>query len=596
MTEQDITNRARTGRVPVRLLLFGLVAVASVALGFLVFNVDQSRVIIRRYGYYAISVIFAWGVYAFYRLAPVALGAVRALTPRQRWQIAGVIGGCTLVAVLTTPLNYKILYDEMVLQATATGMHTYRDVGAVMRAYTVDGVFVPLDSYVDKRPLFYPYLVSLLHDLTGYRERNAIFLNLALMPVLLAQLYFIARRFAAHAGAIVAVVTLGTLSTFVHSGTGAGMETLNLVMILATIQFGTLYLESPDAPRLAALILSAVLLAESRYESALYVLPVAIIALEGWRRLGRTLLPPAAIAAPALLVPYAIHNTYLSGTPVLWELHDNAQARFGFSHLQSNLEHAYRHFFNLNATQTNSLWLSSAGALALGYAIFRLWRARRVWRAVSPAVFVIVLMGAGICANLGLLMFYYWGQLDDPTVTRLGLPFAALLAIAIAFAVDRFSVWQRNLAWYASAAAVLAYLWSGVIANAQHSLLNTLQTELDWERRFVDALPPGERLIISDKSTLPWILGRIPAISIDRARTRVDALRFQLANHTFREILVFQDYRPTDAMGDYQLDAKNRLPDWFALEPITEKRFGTRLDRVSRLVEIRKEAAPAAAK
>lgn len=53
------------------------------------------------------------------------------------------------------------------------------------------------DNYIDKRPLLYPFLVSLAHDLTGYRVLNAFLVNVALHPLLLGLAWWLARRLAA---------------------------------------------------------------------------------------------------------------------------------------------------------------------------------------------------------------------------------------------------------------------------------------------------------------------------------------------------------------------------------------------------------------
>jgi hypothetical protein len=357
-------------------------------------------------------------------------------------------------------------------------------------------------------------------------------------------------------------------------------------MLLLTMQLGIVYLDRPDGPRLAALLISAVLLAQSRYESSLFVAPVALVAIEGWRRRGAILMPMTAILAPLLLVPYAIHNTYLSGTPPLWDLHENTKTRFGLEYLLPNLRHAAHYFFDTSGQLTNSVWLSIAGFAALAFAT---WRSRAVlarWRQSTPATVVMATFGGGILANLGVLMFYYWGQLDDPIVARLALPLAALMAIAIGCVVGEFARARTSLAWVAAGGAVAAYLWSGVVANEQHNRRNTLADELAWECRFIEALPPGERLVITNKSSLPYMLRRIAAINFERARQRLDALQSQLYGDTFREILVTQDLRPTSAEGDLRIPRDDELPDWFVLETVAERRFGAHVDRISRLVAI----------
>ena len=591
MTGEQVTSPPLRRRVPVRLLLFGAVSVVSVAVGFLIFNAQEARHYVQRFGYHTITGTFAWALFALWRIAPELIEPWRRLTPKQRWSLLGVVLGCAGVAAATTPWNYKVLYDEMVLQATAWHLHYFREIGTLLRGYHVDGVFAPFDTYLDKRPFFFAYLVSLLHDLTGYREGNAFALNFALMPAILLQVYAFARNWSAHAGALAAVVTFGTLSLLAHNATGSGMEMLNLAMLLLGMQVATRYLDAPNEKRLAALVLVVVLLAQTRYESSLYVGSAALVVLEGWRRARRIILPPAAIAGPALLVPYALHNTYLSGTPLLWELPENTVARFGSSHVVANLQHAANYLFGASSLSTNSWWLSVAGLLALGLAMGTLWRARRRWRDAPAPVLVCVFFGAAIVGNLSLLMFYYWGQLDDPIVGRLSLPFSVLLVLALAFAIQRWDAPQRRLPWVAAGGALAAALSGGLAANGQHTGLNTLGDELTWEQRVIEARPPGERLILTNKSSLPWMLRNCPAVLISHARRRVDALRYHLESETFSEVLVLQRYVPVGASGGFQLDPRDRLPDSWQLEPVQERRIGARIARISRLTRIAAEPA-----
>ena len=154
---------------PVRLALFGLTAVAAVYLGFVAPNVEQARDLVQRYGYYTVAGTFVWFLLALF---PLRGGIARALgaTTRREWFVVGALAGaCVLVACLTVPYTYKVLYDEFVLQSTALHLHQAREVGATVRAYEVEGAFRSIGTYFDKRPAFFAFLVSLLHDVTGYR-------------------------------------------------------------------------------------------------------------------------------------------------------------------------------------------------------------------------------------------------------------------------------------------------------------------------------------------------------------------------------------------------------------------------------------------
>lgn len=576
------------GRLPVRLLLFGAVAVAAVYVGFVAPSVAEAGRLVQRYGYYTMAATFAWAVLAWARVVPAWWTSRPQLTRRELLTLVGAIAGLTLIAALTTPYTYKVLYDEFVLQATARNLHEIREVGAITRGYEIEGVFRGVSSYLDKRPIFFTFLVSLLHDLTGYREGNAFALNTALMPAILALVYLLARRFVAHAAACVAVVSFGAFSLLAYNATGAGMEMVNLAMLLLAVLLGALYLDAPDEPRLAALLLSVILLAQSRYESALYIAPTALIVLEGWRRAGRLILPPAAILAPALLVPYALHNVFLSGTPSLWELREGEEHRFALHYAKNNFPHAFGFLFNFSGLMLNSWWLAVAGIPALLWAAFRLVRGWRGW-AVAPAPTVsLVIFGGAICGGLTLLMFYYWGELDDPIVSRLSLPFCALLALALAWAAGNLPVrWRGVGVTVGVLGALVAYAGTGLRANAMHWQLNVLMREIEWEAETIDALPPARRLIITNKSSLLWVARETAAVQIPRARWRDAQVKFHLDHHTFDEVIVCQGFRAVGPDGGFQIDPLDRLPESFVLEPVVERRWGGRIARLSRVVQIR---------
>jgi len=285
-------------------------------------------------------------------------------------------------------------------------------------------------------------------------------------------------------------------------------------------------------------------------------------------------------------VPYALQNKYLSGSPQLWELRENDTGRFGLQYFCNNFVHAWHYFFNVHDLLTNSWWLFGAGFVALGWALVPLGRGVPRWRTASPAVVALTLVGAAVVANLLLLQFYYWGQLDDPIVARLSLPFAVLLVFCLALAVERWSCPRRPLAAVVVFGAALAAFTTGLVANARDTGLNVLGQELAWEDRVVAARPPGDRLIITNKSVLPWYTEAVASIQVERARDHAEGVKFHLDQHTFNEVLVLQAWRPVGAGGGFQLEPHDALPDSYVLEPVAERRFGGHLDRISRVVQI----------
>jgi hypothetical protein len=576
----------------VRLGLFGVSGAFAIAYGFLMNSAAKAGQLLQHYGYVVMMGTFLWWVWSVYQSSRPAPGWYPRSSGVFKWAESHraailLIAGLTVVAWCTVPYSWKVLYDEMVLQATSFNVHFFHEFGTVARGYDVGGEFRSLDVYVDKRPFFFPFAVSLVHDLTGYRVSNSYWFNTAMMPVVLSLVYAVGRKLGGKWPGLVALVFFGASSLLAQNANGVGMEMLNLAMLLATWWLAIRYLERPDDARMGALILTCVLLTQTRYESAIYVAPVALIILESWRRQARIQLPVIALAAPLLLIPCALHNVYLSGTPQLWELHEDTNSRFGLVYLGENLHRALLYFFNVLGDILNSWWLSVAGFAALIWVVVMLVRHVRKWKTAEAAVAVTVLIGAGVTANLALLMCYYWGQLDEPIVSRLVLPFMVVQSMAIAWCVGRLpgDGAERAGRWLVGG-ALCAYLGFGLWGSAKNEARNQIAIETMWEEQWLAKQQPASRLMISNKSGLSWLAMGRPTMAIHVAKHRARQIDFHLRAGTFQEVLISQYYRPTGPEGNFVLDPRNALPEAFVLAPVVERQIGGKLLRISRIVRI----------
>lgn len=567
-----------------QLIAFGLCAVLAVYLGFFGLGVEAAGTVVKKSAYHFLLVAFALWV-----LALVRLWRERAPAPppaRRELVLAGfAIGLCTLMAVTAEPFRSKVLYDEFVLQSTAYNMHHFRDTATMVRGYEIGGVFLSLDNYLDKRPNFYPFLISLVHDLTGYRTANAYWLNAALFPLTLGLAWWLGRRLLGQAGGLLAVLLLGSLPLLGQNATGSGMELLNFCMILAVAALGGAWLRRPDETRLSALVLGAVLLAQSRYESAAYVLPVAGLILLGWWRAQRLVLSWPAVVAPLLLLPYALQNKVLNATKWQWELKADQESRFSADYLAKNLHDTWGFLFNTTPAFANSVILSGLGLLGLVWVVGQLVRRRPAPASWEPDRTALVFIGLAALGNAVLVQFYYWSSFLDPMASRFSLPlhlvFVFATVAAAAALARRWPVLPRVLIGAACVALAVATTRFGLTLYSHMGI-----AEIEWERRFVAAREPVTRLIITNKSTLPWLLDKTPSILVGRAVLMVDRLRHQLETNGFQEILVIQSFRPATREGHHQMVPEDVLPEGFMLEALAERRFGTKHTRISRLVAV----------
>jgi hypothetical protein len=569
-----------------RLLALAAAAPLAIWAGFIGPTVKQAEQLVNQGAYPVMLLAAAWFMVALVRLWRARLPAAVPTTQREAWVAVLLIAGFSWLAFNAEPLRAKVLNDEFVLQSTAFNLHYFREAGTMVRGYDINGVFLSLDNYLDKRPILYPFLIALTHDLTGYRILNAFLLNVALHPGLLGLAWWLARRFAGPKAGLLAVALLGSLPLLAQNATGAGMELTNIVMILAAAALAILYLERPDETRLSALVLALVLLCQARYESAVFVAAGAgVIGLSWWRE-QRLVLSWPAVLAPLLLVPFALQHKVLANTPVLWELTEEKSTRFSLDYVPENLRRAGDFFTSTDPDLANSWYLAMTGLAGLGWLVVQLWRHRR-WQLAEwpPAALAVTPFAVVIAANLALVMAYYWAGLNDPMASRFALPFCVLLAVLTAVALARIDARGRT-AQAALAGALVFTLGVTLPRLVRHGYSNLGSLEHAWTVRAVAARGDAPRLVITNKTSLVWLLEKTPSVLIPRARILQDRLRLQLEEGYFKEILLTQELRPASAEGQHQIVPEDIMPKSFHLETVAEKRFGTKLVRISRVMAI----------
>lgn len=569
----------------------GITGVAAVYFGFVGIGVAPAEYLIKHWGYHFMALTVVWWAWCLGRLWRGSVGGSGGPRGGKGWTRAEIGGVAIVTSVLMASLlgmeslRSKVLYDEYVLQSTAYNMHHFREVATMVRGYDLLGTFVSTDNYLDKRPYFFPFLISLVHDVAGYRTLNAHVLNVLLMPLALGLTYALGRKWHGWRGGMVAVALLGTLPLFGQNATGSGMEIINVVMLLASILTGARYLERPDEISLSTFILTVILLAQCRYESAIFVLPGILVVLAGWWRSGSIFISGAAIASPLLLLPVALHNKVLSESPVLWEMKENQTSRFGWEYVPDNLAGVFEFWLNPGWRMANSVPLAVLGLLGVvALVVWLLWRRPSFKKLDAPAL-VWLAFAIGIGANLVLVLFYFWSRFTDPMAARFSLP-PYLLMVFTSVLLVRWLDRKMPASQLVLAIIFVAYLGWGVPKHAYHFYSRMGVDEIEWERRFVESLPPKNRLVLTNKTSLVWLLDKTPSILLDRAVMMEDRLAYQLTQPLFDEILVSQSMRPTSVDGFHEVVLEDRLPERFELELISERRFGSRIARISRLVSI----------
>lgn len=571
-------------------MAFALAGVLAIFVGFLAFTPEQSIAIVIYGGYWfmlLVTALFAWHLRLLARESGCTWSSLR---PRLLGWPTALILGCGGLLLTHEAYGFKILMDEVMLLGTSMSLHYDKAALVPMRGHDIQGAFQLLAGQLDKRPLFQPFLVSLLHDLTGYRPENAFVLNTVLTFVLLTLVYLTGHRIAGRGAGAVGVLLLTSLPLLAQNATGGGFELLNLVMILATLLLAMRYAERADGTTLNALCLSGILLAFTRYESVLFLLPVAGVVLWVWIARRQSGLTWLAALAPLLLVPYALHNQVFTARQSSWELMSQPgyEKPFSLAYIPDNVAHALNFFFNTNGEQSNSLVLSVLGVPAAFF--FLLWALKTLLRlrCAPPERAALAIFAWGFLANAALLMCYFWGKFDDPVIRRLSLPLNLFLVVAVvtvAAEIPRAAIVWRILAGIVGAGFFLHSL--PAMARHDYSLDYYVGREMQWRREFIAAHPARDYLVI-DNNSIMWITHLVSATPVLQALNRKEIIVYNLRNRTFSDIYVFQRLNVDPATSQLSYLPDEDLGPDYQLETVWERRFTPlTVSRISRVVSIR---------
>ncbi|MEJ1973236.1 MAG: glycosyltransferase family 39 protein [Lacunisphaera sp.] len=570
--------------------IFALAAFAAIVLGFVAIPPAQALALMTAGGYWAILGTFSWFVWSLWRLVR-ADGWRPARPAAGDWKIIALIAGCGLLLLVHERYGFKILMDEIMLLDTSMGMHFDKHPLYAIRGHDLQGAFQLLDGRLDKRPLFQPFLVSTLHDLTGYRPENVFVLNTALTFGLLALVYRLGRRLVSREAGVLAVLLLTSLPLLAQNATGGGFELLNLFMILLTYLLALRFAEKRDAPSQQALLLSAVLLAQTRYESVLFLIPVGLLVLWAWWREQRPILDWGAVFVPLLLVPAALHQKIFSVQESSWELASQPGFAhpFAFSYAQDNFLHWLIFFFDTTGSHSNSLVLSGLGWLALPFALLASAKILARFRTATPLALTAALFNLGFAAHSLLMLVYFWGRFDDPVIRRLSLPLNLWLVLAVVLATAelfRRPWWIWRALMGVVGIGFFAYSLPSM-SRHDYSLDYYVGREMEWRRDFIAAHPEKDYLFI-DNNALIWITHLVSGTPVGQALTHKDIIIFNFQNHTFGAFYVFQRFDVDPSTGRLIVQKDDDLGPDFELKTYWERRFTPlTVSRISRVVSIK---------
>jgi hypothetical protein len=565
-----------------RLLLLTAVSLLTLAVRFVWLKPDMAVGGVRYFGYWVIAAIVATGVYVGYR----AFRSWRFSVSIHAAPLAAATA-CALFLQLHEPHRLRVMYDEYVLIGISRGMHLDRQAFVDGSAGYASGNVVRLQGGVDKRPLLFPFLLSLIHDITGYRISNVYVLNGVISLGLLWFVFWLGEAIGGRRFGFLAILLVAGIPLVANVATSGAYDLLNMALIVALLLAARRYCEEPDADNQNLLVMTGVLLAQARYESMLFLISLAAVVAWTWWRNRRVEITRLSVLAPTMiLLPLLCNLVYLSND-AFFESKVLGVPFFAASNVGPNLEHLVYYFFNFSKFSTNSPLVSYAGSAALLLVIVG---ARSIFRkgAVNTGVLVILFASlVVVVANTGMMLANFWGQFGDPMASRFSLPLQLILVLAILVALAQLRHRERA----ATAGIVLAglsiWVWT-IPTNSRHFATSSLfsANETEWVVSEVLKRFDHRTLVIGD-SALPLVTRNRPAVPFGVFNLSPGEFWSTIIRGYYDEIVVFQTLHIDPETKQVKDASPYPLTDEAVLEPLFETRFQVGyISRCSRLIGI----------
>ena len=390
-----------------------------------------------RFGYGAIAIPF--GVFVIYLIR----GFIQPgqTTNWKNWLLpaAAILLG-SLWVLSIEPFSLKIISDEALIASTGQMMHAQRVPAVPQVGNWSSSTFVMGEAFLDKRPFFLPFLISILHDLKGYQFQNIFVLNAGLTALFLGISWGLVSRFASRQAALLFLILIIFFPVLGQGATSGNASILNITLISASIFLALLYYEQPDERRLTPLVYALILLAQTRYESSVLILPFGIFIIAGWMKVRRIIMPIPVAVSPLFLILTAIHQRYaLEFGKFYWQAGPGGRSdTFSLEYLGINLRSTWDFAFSLGTNHPNSPILSILGTSGLAVLLGGLLL-RKIPADKRPVIFLLIAL---FLHNFATILFFNFGIFTEYTTSRLSLPFHYFLAL---FAVLAFHYLPKHL-------------------------------------------------------------------------------------------------------------------------------------------------------
>lgn len=228
--------------------------------------------------YYIITLLVAVWVWALVRLCAAYKNE---LASKFKASLPVLICSVALAAVIFFSVcpELRVLNDEVNLLSVSRSMADSKTAVVISEAIRYHEKLDIKATYIDKRPLLFPYLTSVLHTVLGYRIANVFVLNFVGLVALLSVISAGLRRYLGTVGAMCCLLLVVSHPIVSLTAASGSFDLFSVAFVVICLAGLWAFLRAPSALSFQFLWLSFVMLSNIRYESFIYFAVTLILLL-----------------------------------------------------------------------------------------------------------------------------------------------------------------------------------------------------------------------------------------------------------------------------------------------------------------------------
>ncbi len=454
--------------------------------------------------------------------------------------------------------GFRVLSDESNLISVSKSFYLSKQPLNVTMGMQSFEKFQMLASEIPKRPLLYPFFISILHSIFGYHSLNAFLTNTLFLLFFLTVTIVVVVKVRGWMLAIAATFLVLSQPIITLSATSAGLDFFSVFWLFAFLLCLWKFLNTRTEQSFILLWCTGIMLSHTRYESLIYPLIVFLVLAIVYPSLILALIRKYFVLLPmtlVFLIPLILQFYLSQGkyeNPV-------GQPLFSLEYGWRNVVVYFQNFLRLDfylpyATLLNLLALAVILDLAISFLKGRLIISLNHKSVFYSIIFLL------LAVNMLIFMMHFMGSYNHPAQARFFI-FSSLIYSFIPI------IFSEKVGWLTPkrivTAAILLFLIYHPVSTSK-SFSNSLNEvrKTRFETDFFKTKGRRDILLIIDRPG-QYVIDGMSAVDFDFANKNYYRLIMNKGNFVFKEIYTVQEvsYSTAKVLSHHRLDARYQLTD-----------------------------------